>query len=91
MLLGDAAQPRAHAHELQQAVHPVGYSHVGKPDLRGSREKKKKKNTTKNKRKSQKQGPRQKHKGGEWKTVRQELESPEKQEEREQNTDDRQY
>lgn len=33
MLLGDAAQPRAHPHELQQAVHPVGYSHVGKPDL----------------------------------------------------------
>lgn len=43
VLLGDAAQPRAHAHELQQAVHPVGYSHVGKPDLRGSRGKKKKK------------------------------------------------
>lgn len=42
VLLGNAAQPRAHPHELQQAVHPVGYSHVGKPDLRGSRKKRKK-------------------------------------------------
>lgn len=40
MLLGNTAQPRAHPHELQQAVHPVGHSDVGEPDLRATTKRK---------------------------------------------------
>lgn len=74
VLLRDAAQPRAHPHELQQAVHPVGYSDVGKPDLCGTT----KKNTKKEERDNSNKDGRQKGARGMSRNVRQEQESEKK-------------
>lgn len=76
VLLGDAAQPRAHPHELQQAVHPIGDSDVGEPDLHATTQKKKKKRKEKGTTAAAKdaRGQGQEDAGNEWKEeVRQEL------------------